>query len=114
MCSPYRDTKRALFSIRFRDVDASDWGRVKALLSKFLLYFPYESNVCFWGIEHLLRHTVNSCCLGSLIGKDETQCFVYPLFLADKPVEMVEFVRRIVLCLDGEASLGFDDIGHTF
>src|SRR6266567_1414025 len=75
---------------------------------------PYESNICLRGIKHLFRHTVNSCCLGSLIGKDETQCFVYPLFLADKSVEMVEFVRWIVLGLDGEASLGFDDIGHTF
>ncbi len=36
-----------------------------------------------------------------------------PLFLADESIEMVELMGWIVLRFEGEASLGFDDIGHT-
>src|SRR5579859_4025779 len=74
--------------------------------------FSFERLRC-WEASPLTRW-VNHTRIPWVIGEDQTQCSVYPFFLADKSVEMVEFVCWVVLCLDGEASLGFDDIGHTF
>lgn len=61
-----------------------------------------------------LRHSVYPCRPCSLIGEDSFYGVSYPFFPTDESIEMVELMVWVMLCLDGETMLGFDNIGHTF
>lgn len=58
-----------------------------------------------------LRHQFRQCVLPD--ERVPSLMLHYPVFPADKPVEMVELMFRLVQRFLGEATLGFDYIGHT-
>src|SRR5262249_54010809 len=107
------DAAWTLFPLRLWDRDTANGNRTKAVLPKLSLNFSNEGHLSPAGVHRFLPHSIYARCFSSLVPPNQPSRLVYPLVLAEEPIEMVDSVCWVVLCLESEAALGFDDIGHT-
>src|SRR5262249_34224827 len=96
-----------------RDIGPSYWSRAKAPVPKLLLNLLYEGLPGRLGGQILFCHSIYPRRACPFVGEHARERRPYPFLLTDKSIEVVETMRWVVQRLCGEATLGFDNIGHT-